>query len=471
MKKINKFWLFYILFVVLLIGLYVYTSCIDISAATVDGVERGNDFYVMIPQEQEFENTLLTLDLVNTLPCNEQALSYYLDYDNYDFIVTTKYLYDDDDDLVIKSLPFTYCYFIPKYYSVIRDITNTDGVYSPYLRYVPFHNARCIENYDNLACGNDNHINSPLSTNIWYSTDKHVYFRWVYNYSTDQWEYSNFSSSNSTGGFRIDVSYVEVQYSSIEIFYYVKSSTDNVYHNMGTRYVYNESGKVVGKDSVLELHYNYSDEALNQSKPSYSDDDIHIELDNGNQFEYEEITDSDDVFETILKHIKNMWRAMLNTINNIRQLPTTIIQGAYDYIGKPVNAIYKLVYDIPYNIGVKIGEIFNDLFVPDDDYLKNKFSSLSDSFPFVSSVKDFVYYCLDYFERTAFDEAPKIEIDFSNSEGKYNYGGKVAVIDLTWFSRYKPYTDVILSAFFWFRFYWSLFYKLPSVINGVDSLK
>ena len=64
------------------------------------------------------------------------------------------------------------------------------------------------------------------------------------------------------------------------------------------------------------------------------------------------------------------------------------------------------------------------------------------------------------------NSAPVIYMDLGAAESEYNYGGKVAVLDLSWYSRYKPVVDQFLSAVMWGFFIWRIFIHLPSIIDG-----
>lgn len=64
---------------------------------------------------------------------------------------------------------------------------------------------------------------------------------------------------------------------------------------------------------------------------------------------------------------------------------------------------------------------------------------------------------------------PVIYAHFENAEGAFNWGGTVAVLDMTWYSRYKAAGDAFLSGVIWIFFLWRVFIKLPSIISGVGG--
>ena len=66
--------------------------------------------------------------------------------------------------------------------------------------------------------------------------------------------------------------------------------------------------------------------------------------------------------------------------------------------------------------------------------------------------------------------APKIPIRFSNSTSEYFSGIEDAyIIDMSWYSPYKPVGDVIVVAFCWIFFVWRVLHGLPGIINGATG--
>lgn len=60
-------------------------------------------------------------------------------------------------------------------------------------------------------------------------------------------------------------------------------------------------------------------------------------------------------------------------------------------------------------------------------------------------------------------------MNLGNAESKYNYGGKAIALDMTWFAKYKPTTDAVISAILWAFFVWRVYVMLPGIINGVSG--
>ena len=64
---------------------------------------------------------------------------------------------------------------------------------------------------------------------------------------------------------------------------------------------------------------------------------------------------------------------------------------------------------------------------------------------------------------------PVVYVHLEDSESEYIKGGTVKFIDMSWYARYKPYGDVILSGFLWALFAWRMYLKIPGIINGVGG--
>lgn len=107
------------------------------------------------------------------------------------------------------------------------------------------------------------------------------------------------------------------------------------------------------------------------------------------------------------------------------------------------------------------------IFIPEEDYITNRWNAIRSRFSFADSISETVDIIFTFFKETAFDEPPKIHIDLSYAESKYDYGGETYCLDMSWYERYKPTVDAFLSAFMWACFIWRLYVALPNIINGV----
>lgn len=76
----------------------------------------------------------------------------------------------------------------------------------------------------------------------------------------------------------------------------------------------------------------------------------------------------------------------------------------------------------------------------------------------------------EFFQDVQSGEPPKIVIDLSLSESKYNWGASGYALDMSWYARYKPEVDSLLSAMMWLFFIWRVFVALPGIIAGTAGM-
>ena len=48
-------------------------------------------------------------------------------------------------------------------------------------------------------------------------------------------------------------------------------------------------------------------------------------------------------------------------------------------------------------------------------------------------------------------------------------GGTLTILDLSWYSEYKPMVDMFVSACLYLAFFWNLFKNMPSILQGVST--
>lgn len=114
-------------------------------------------------------------------------------------------------------------------------------------------------------------------------------------------------------------------------------------------------------------------------------------------------------------------------------------------------------------------ELLKTLFIPSDEYWKGKFDYLFAKFEWVNSLIDSVNIITDYFTTTDFSQPPKVTLNLTLENSKYDFGDSAVVLDLTWFADYRSMVHRILSGFMWLFFLWNLFKELPSIISGVGN--
>lgn len=105
----------------------------------------------------------------------------------------------------------------------------------------------------------------------------------------------------------------------------------------------------------------------------------------------------------------------------------------------------------------------------DPAYMEAQFNSLISEFKFFGSMVDFGKSVVDVFYGIG-SKPPVLYIDLSAAEGSVFWGERVIFLDLTWYSRYKPYGDALISSFLWAFFGWRLLHHIPGLINGSSGI-
>lgn len=123
-------------------------------------------------------------------------------------------------------------------------------------------------------------------------------------------------------------------------------------------------------------------------------------------------------------------------------------------------------------IGSIVDDVKNvllDIFIPSDGFLDKKIEELRSNFAFADSIIGTANILFDFFKTSVFNIPPKLDLDLSSTEGKYDYGSFAIALDMSWYTRYKPSVDIILSGILWVVFVWNTFKTLPNTINGVGG--
>lgn len=108
------------------------------------------------------------------------------------------------------------------------------------------------------------------------------------------------------------------------------------------------------------------------------------------------------------------------------------------------------------------------VFIPAEGYLDAKVDALLSTYTFLngfSSDAKFLKSQLSGLGTTP----PVIYIPLGSSETSYSIGSDTIFLDLSWYAKYKPTVDAILSAFLWILFIWKLFLKLPGIVSGLPG--
>lgn len=164
--------------------------------------------------------------------------------------------------------------------------------------------------------------------------------------------------------------------------------------------------------------------------------------------------------------------ALLNQIlEKIATNGLTVSGSVAGDVDKPIDVgwqdvlsnIYNKVVDIPDAITAGISGALEKLFAPDAVLLGEMSDTFQGKFGFLTTLKQVGN---DLFGMTADTEPPVIWVHLEDAEGRYTYGDKQKILDLSWYQRYKADVDKLISGFLWIAFLWLLFKRAPDIISG-----
>lgn len=147
-----------------------------------------------------------------------------------------------------------------------------------------------------------------------------------------------------------------------------------------------------------------------------------------------------------------------------------VTQGISDVISSiktSINSVITAIGNLVGDLVSAFGDLLKSLFVPSDDFFKDKVDSLLSEFSFVESVVGTISVIADFIENTDFSQPPKLTISLDLNKSKIDYGSSAVAIDFSWYKDYKPTVDIVLSAILYINFAWAVFKDLPNIISGV----
>ena len=109
------------------------------------------------------------------------------------------------------------------------------------------------------------------------------------------------------------------------------------------------------------------------------------------------------------------------------------------------------------------------IFVPSEDFLTAKVEALCVEFAFADAIVG-TGEAIRLGLAGITTEPPVIYIDLGAFRGSYELGGRVAFIDMNWYSEYKPTVDALISAFLWICFCWRMLIHLPGILSGASGI-
>lgn len=132
-----------------------------------------------------------------------------------------------------------------------------------------------------------------------------------------------------------------------------------------------------------------------------------------------------------------------------------------------IEKIYQGIIDLPGRIADAFKTLLESLFAPDAALMQEIATTFTDKFPFLPVLNRVGN---DLFGMTADSEPPVIWVHLEKAEGKYYYGEKQKILDMSFYQRYKADADKLISGFLWLGFLWLLFKRASAIIQGADML-
>lgn len=147
----------------------------------------------------------------------------------------------------------------------------------------------------------------------------------------------------------------------------------------------------------------------------------------------------------------------------------SIITFVGDILGK-VKDIVKHMLELPIKFAEMLRNLFEELFVPSENYFDKHLQNIRDSFPIVNDVMEIMSSVKGFVNGLSGNTPPVVTLNLGAATNKYGYGGgTVRILDMSWYAPYKRSADLIISSLMWLCFAWRLFHRVPSILNGASS--
>ena len=131
--------------------------------------------------------------------------------------------------------------------------------------------------------------------------------------------------------------------------------------------------------------------------------------------------------------------------------------------------VIAAVVALPVSIADAIKGVLEFVFVPDLSAVEGLLDTYIDKFGWVREVYIFAREIIGTLN--ADGSPPRIPINLSASEGSINWGYDGYILDMSWYARYKPTVDSILSGILWIYFLWRLFKRIPDILSGAGIIE
>lgn len=169
---------------------------------------------------------------------------------------------------------------------------------------------------------------------------------------------------------------------------------------------------------------------------------------------------------TFQSKVETLWDTATTTITTAISTAIEDIIEWLKSLGASIADILEWLLTLPGILVDAITDALTAVFVPSETFVQEKVEALRARFDWIDPL--FVY--ADNIKGELSGATPPIiYIHLGDAEGSLSYGGTVAFLDMSWYSRYKATGDAIISGFLWAIFAWRMFMRLPGIINGASG--
>lgn len=142
-----------------------------------------------------------------------------------------------------------------------------------------------------------------------------------------------------------------------------------------------------------------------------------------------------------------------------------ILKGVLNFLGDILKYLNPLDENFfAYKLLDLLGELLKSLFIPSEERLTAISDSVTSKFAFIDSIKEGVNAIKNMLNNL--NGSPVLES--SSIESKY-YNGKLTIIDMSWYTPFKSYGDLVITGFTYILFTWRLLVHLPNIINATGG--
>ena len=111
-----------------------------------------------------------------------------------------------------------------------------------------------------------------------------------------------------------------------------------------------------------------------------------------------------------------------------------------------------------------LSEALTSLFVPDESNVDDLTNTIDEKFGFIDSIKLCIETIQDMINNIENGSAV-FDVDIDSPY----YSGDVTLFDLSWYSPFKTYGDLVFTGFAYVFFVFRLYKSIPNIINGFSS--